>query len=66
MTDIVPRLFADITAKLEDMHTIAVEGHRRDNALDMQRVLASQLRMEIASLDGLLTKLKRQLGDGYE
>ncbi len=66
MTDAIPRLFADITAKIEDMHMIAVEGQRRDNAPDMQRVLACQLRMGVASLDTSLAKIKRRLGDGYD
>lgn len=66
MKDAIPRLFADITAKLEDMHMIAVEGQRRDNAPDMNRVLACQLRMGIASLDRSLAKIKRRLGEGHD
>lgn len=59
----VPRLFADVTAKLEDLHSVAVEGQRRDNSRDMQRALACQLRMGIISLDMSLTAIKRGLGD---
>lgn len=66
MTAPVPKLFADITAKLEDMHMIAVEGQQRDNTPDMQRVLACQLRMGVASLDTSLAKIKRRLGDGHD
>ena len=66
MRDAIPRLFADITAKLEDIHMIAVEGQRRDNAPDMHRVLACQLRMGIASLDTSLAKIKRRLGEGHD
>ena len=66
MKDAVPRLFADITAKLEDMHIIAVEGQRHDNATDMQRVLVCQLRMGLASLDTSLAKIKRMLGDRHD
>jgi|GEM_PF-1087558 len=66
MRDAVPGLFANITAKLEDMHAIAMEGQRRDNAPDMQRVLASQLRMGIVSLDRVLAKVKQKLGDDHE
>jgi len=66
MRDAIPRLFADLTAMLEDMHMIAVEGQRRNNAPDMQRVLASQLRMGVASLDTSLTKIKRRLGENHD
>lgn len=66
MTGTIPRLFADITAKLEDMHMIAVEGQRRDNTPDMHRVLTCQLRMGVASLDTSLAKIKRRLGDGHD
>lgn len=59
----VPRLFADVTAMLEDLHSVAVEGQRRDNSRDMQRALACQLRMGIMSLDTKLTGIKRRLGD---
>ncbi|MEZ5710096.1 MAG: hypothetical protein R3E02_11995 [Blastomonas sp.] len=66
MKDAIPRLFADITAKLEDTHMIALEGQRRDNTPDMQRVLASQLRMGVASLDTSLAKIERRLGDDHD
>lgn len=64
MTEAVPRHFADITAKLEDLHAIAVDGQRRDNSPDMQRVLVSQLGMGFASLYVSLAKIKRRLGEG--
>lgn len=66
MRDAIPRLFAGVTAKLEDMHMIAVEGQRRDNAPDMQRVLVCQLRTSIASLDLALAKIKRRLGTRHD
>lgn len=66
MSDAIPALFATITAKLEDMHSIAVEGQRRDNASDMQRVLACHLRMGIASLDCEVENIKRRLGDDHD
>lgn len=62
----IPRLFADITAKLEDMHMVSVEGHRRDNSPDMQRVLVSQLRTSISSLEITLAKIGRRLGNGHD
>lgn len=62
----IPRLFADITAKLEDMHMIAVEGQRRDNTPDLQRVLFCQLRMGVAWFYTSLAKIKRKLGDSHD
>lgn len=59
----VIRLFADVTAKLEDLHSIAVEGQRRDNSRDMQQALTCQLRMGMMSLDTMLGAIKRSLGD---
>lgn len=66
MTASIPGIFADITAKIEDMHMIAVEGQRRDNAPDMQRVLVCQLRTSVASLDLTLATIKRRLGNGSD
>ena len=62
----VPNLFADIRSALEDMHGIAVEGQSRDNAPDMQRVLASQLRMSIVAVDGKMGEIKQRLGDAHD
>ena len=66
MRDAIPRLFAKVTAKLEDLHMIAVDGQRRDNSTDMQRVLAAQLRMGIASLGVSLAEIANGLGDDHE
>jgi len=63
MSAAIPRLFANVTAKLEDLHSVAVEGQRRDNSRDMQRALVSQLRMGFVSLDTSLAAIKRGLGD---
>lgn len=63
MTVPIPRQFADVTAKLEDLHSVAVEGQRRDNSRDMHWALACQLRMGIMSVDRALTIIKRSLGD---
>ncbi len=54
MTDDLPRAFADITARLEDFHSLAVEGQRSDNSPDMNRVLIGQLRSSVAALDRTL------------
>lgn len=66
MTDGVPHLFAALKSMLEDMHGIAVEGQRRDNAPDMQRVLISQMRMAIVAVDGAAGEIKHRLGDGND
>lgn len=57
----VPHMFADITAKLEDLHAIAVEGQRRDNAPDMQSVLHIHLRSGFAALDGTMRAMTKAL-----
>lgn len=66
MKEAIPRLFADITAKLEDMHSVAVEGQRCDNTPDMERVLACHLRMGIVALDGAVEDIKQRLGDDHD
>lgn len=66
MSDAVPALFATVTAKLEDMHSIAVEGQRHDNTPDIERVLACHLRMGIAALDGAIQEIKQHLGDDHD
>lgn len=54
MTSDLSREFADITARLEDLHAVAVEGQRRDNSPDMQRVLIGHLRSSVSAMDGKL------------
>lgn len=54
MTSDLRREFADITARLEDLHAVAVEGQRRDNSPDMQRVLIGHLRSGVSAMDGKL------------
>lgn len=66
MRDAIPRLFAKVTAKLEDLHMVAVDGQRRDNSTDMQRVLAAQLRMGVASLGVSLAEIENRLGDDHD
>ncbi len=61
----IPRLFADITAMLEDMHAVAVDGQAHDNAPDMQRVLVCQLRMRSVALDAAMARIKRLLGEPH-
>lgn len=66
MTKSVQHLFADLTARIEDMHGIAVEGQKADNAPDMDRVLASQLRMGIAAMDSIVGEIRHRLGDAHD
>ena len=65
MTKSIPHLFADLTARIEDLHGIAVEG-QADNTPDMDRVLASHLRMGIAAMDGIVGEIKNRLGDAHD
>ena len=57
----VPRLFADVTARLEDLHAIAVDGQCRDNALEMQQVLNAHLRSGLAALDDNMRQIAKVL-----
>lgn len=54
MTSDLRREFAEITARLEDLHAVAVEGQRRDNSPDMQRVLIAHLLSGLSAMDGRL------------
>jgi len=62
----LPRAFADITARLEDAHALAVEGQRRDNSPDMQRALACHLRMAVVAMGGIVSEIKQTLGDARD
>ena len=64
MKKAIPHLFADITARLEDLHSIAVEGQRTDHAPDMQAVLAMHLRAGLAALDGTVRGMAKVLDRG--
>jgi hypothetical protein len=66
MTAPIPKLFADITAKLEDLHAVAVEGQCHDHSADMQIVFAAHLCMGVAALETALQQVRRQLGDEQE
>ena len=66
MRKTIPRLFAEITATLEDMHAVAVDGQNRDNSSDMQRVLVCQLRMRSVALDAAMAGIKRLLGEHHD
>ena len=61
MRKTIPHLFADVTAKLENLHAIAVEGQRSDNAPDMQDVLTVHLRSGLAALAGDMRAMAKAL-----
>jgi len=61
MRKAIPHLFADITAKLEDLHAVAVEGQRADNAPDMQSVLVFHLRTGLVAIEGTMRAMAKAL-----
>ena len=66
MKNAIPCLFAVVAATVEDMHSIAVEGQRRDNARDMERVLIGQLRTTLAVLISRMGDIERLLHDAHD
>lgn len=61
MSGTATRQFARVTAALEDLHAVAVEGQRRDNPVDVQIVLAGQLRSGIADIDRSIARMAATL-----
>jgi hypothetical protein len=55
-------LFARATMLLEDMHMLAMEGQRRDMALERRRALLAGLWDGMAALETVLRDLAVQLG----
>lgn len=66
MMKTIPHLFADITARAEDLAAISVDGQRRDNSHDMQRALACHVRMTITAMDAIVGEIKHRLGDTHD
>lgn len=66
MRHTIPRLFADITAKLEDLHAVAVEAQSHHHSADMQIVFAAHLCMGVASLDAAMQQIRLQLGEDHD
>jgi len=62
MSKSIPHLFADVTALLEDMHSIAVEGQRCDNPPEVQLALVASLRPGIIRLDKALIAIGIAVG----
>lgn len=53
----VPKLFADITMVLEDLHGVAVEGQRSDLSPDMQAALLSSVRTGIRRASRIMLEI---------
>ena len=66
MSDTIRALFAEITAKLEDLHAIAIEGQRSDNSPDIQGVLASQLRSGTGSINRTIKSVGKQVNAPHD
>ena len=62
----VQHMFAELTAQTEDFYSLTVEGQRRDNSPDMQRAIASHLRMAMAAMASIVGQIKHQLGDAHD
>lgn len=61
MNKSIPRQFANITAMLEDLGAVAIEGQCRSHSPDMQAVLAILLRSGLAALDTEMRSLAKAL-----
>ncbi|NLR71189.1 hypothetical protein HGI47_09920 [Novosphingobium sp. ERN07] len=61
MTDVLRRTFADITARLEEAHSLAVEGQNRDNTPDMHRVIIGHLVNGLTGLHGTLIAMSAEI-----
>ena len=57
----VPLIFAEVSAKLVDLHAIALEGQCADNSPDVQSVLGRQLKNGLRSLNADLREVARML-----
>lgn len=59
MTSDLRREFADITARLEDLHAVAVEGQRRDNSPDMEHVLIAHLLSGLSAMSAEISRWRK-------
>jgi hypothetical protein len=64
MIDAIQHMFANVTAHLEDLHAIAVEGQRADNSPDMQTLLNIHLRSGLVTLDSCIRAIAMGLEGG--
>lgn len=63
MTKSVGRLFADVTALIEDLHAVAVEGQAQGLSPDIVRVLVGNLRSGVKRLDRTAQRIIAALGE---
>jgi hypothetical protein len=59
-----PHLFADMTAALEDIHGIAVEGQAADLSADMRRALLGDIQSGIRRLRTIAERISSALEAG--
>lgn len=55
-------LFADLTALLEDIHGVAVEGQSTHASDDMRQLWAASIRRSLCDARRLVSAISRQLG----
>ncbi len=58
----VQHLFADLTAALEDVHSVAVEGQAHTATPDIQAALLPCVRLGITRLQTIATSIEAALG----
>ena len=51
------RVFADVTAALEDVHDLAVQGQSSDLTADMVAPLAGHIRQGLTRIESLMRRL---------
>jgi hypothetical protein len=54
-------LFAELTAVIEDMHSVAVDGQAKNNSPDMQAALLAAVRESITRLVCIADAIERSL-----
>ena len=57
----IPRRFADITAALEDLHAVAVEGQARNTAPELQGALVRAIQAGLERLERRASKIARRI-----
>lgn len=62
----VHKLFVDATIAIDDLHSIAVEGQRRDDTPDIQIAIARHLRAGIINLNAIVLDIARHLGQRHD
>ncbi len=55
------RLFADLTAALEDLHAVVVDGQAKGNSPDMQAALLAPARQGIGRIVRIANAIERSL-----